>query len=86
MVSFFFLIFTILTNQPKAMKNITLSLHLSFDDNIDGEDIQEIADNVIQAIQRQRENAFLAPVHTFTNKVEVSYDGLIIAETDEEDY
>ena len=59
------------------------TLAITFDDNIQGDDaqIKEIAENILNGLVSQADNEGLAPEdsETFTTRIEVAKDGLVIA-------
>jgi hypothetical protein len=69
---------------PKADTRLTFTVTIIFNDPISEADIQEVADNVAEAIG----NAIVAPAWptedacTFATHVQVAHSGIILNETD----
>ena len=66
------------------MKQVTFTVTLTFNDPIADSEIQEIADNVAEAIDSHANSAGIAPEgsDTFTTHVQVAHSGIILNETD----
>lgn len=58
------------------MKELDLTVHLSFAEDISEDDIEDVAINVMSALVNEADHNQLAPDHTITRKIEVSHSGL----------
>jgi len=65
------------------MKQVTFTVTLTFNDPIAESDIQEVADNVAEAINSHAGSVGITPEdsETFTTHVQVAHSGIILNET-----
>ena len=69
---------------PKGDARLTFTVTLTFNSPVSEADIQEVADNVAEAIVHESDNIGIAPeeADTFATHVQVAHSGIILNETD----